>query len=220
MITVVIADDHEVVRAGLAMLIETFEDVRLVGAAGDGRQAAAMCEATTPDVALVDVEMPVLDGVAAIRRIREVSPATAAIVFTSFAERHRVLRAMDAGAAGYLLKDVSPDELHRAIQAAAQGGGPLAPRAAAELTSGGGGVAPELSPREREVLLLLTEGLANKQIARRLGIAEKTVKGHLTRIFRAIDVSDRTQAALWVERHVNRRADLEGLQERVGPKSR
>lgn len=211
MITLVIADDHEVVRAGLALLIGTFDDVRLVGAGTDGLHAVALCEEIAPDVALLDVEMPGMDGVEAVRRIREVAPGTASIVFTSFADRPRVFRAMDAGAAGYLLKDASPDELHRAIQAAARGEMPLAPRVAASLTAGSAQSVPDLSPREREILLLLTEGLANRQIARRLGIAEKTVKGHLTKIFLAIDVSDRTQAALWAERNVISAADAPGV---------
>lgn len=219
MISLVIADDHEIVRVGLASLLETFDDVRLVGVASDGREAVALCEATTPDVALLDLEMPVLDGISAIRRLREVAPATATIIFTSFADRHRVFRAMDAGAAGYLLKDASPRELHRAIQAAAGGGSPLSPQVAAALASAKAGQAIDLSPREREILNLLTEGLANRQIARRLGIAEKTVKGHMTKIFRTIDVADRTQAALWAERSMSGSADIDAG-DRVGPRSR
>ena len=202
MISVVIADDHEVVRIGLAQLLGTFDDVRLVGAGTDGLQAVALCEEKSPDVALIDMEMPGLDGVEAVRRIREVAPSTASIVFSSFSDRHRVLRAIDAEAAGYLLKDASPEELHRAIQAAARGEKPLTLPVAASLATGKAPSVPDLPPREREILLLLTEGLANRQIARRLGIAEKTVKGHLTKIFHAIDVSDRTQAALWAERNM------------------
>ena len=207
MITVVIADDHAVVRAGLALLLGTFDDVQLVGAGTDGHHAVALCEEMSPDVALIDMEMPGLDGVEAVRRIREVAPSTASIVFTSFSDRHRVFRAIEAEAAGYLLKDASPDELHRAIQAAARGEMPLAPGVTAGLAAGNAPSGPDLSPREREILLLLTEGLANRQIARRLGIAEKTVKGHLTKIFHAIDVSDRTQAALWAERNMISVAD-------------
>lgn len=209
MITVVIADDHEVVRAGLALLLGTFDDVELVAAGTDGLHAVALCEEMSPDVALIDMEMPGLDGVEAVRRIREVAPSTASIVFTSFSDRYRVSRAIEAEAAGYLLKDASPDELHRAIQAAARGEMPLALRAAASLSAAKAPSVPDLSPREREILLLLTEGLANRQIARRLGIAEKTVKGYLTKIFHAIDVSDRTQAALWAERNMISAADTE-----------
>lgn len=201
MISLLIADDHDVVRAGLELLVGTFDDVDLVGVASDGAEAVALCEVNQPDVALVDIEMPTMDGLEATRRIRETSPRTAVVVFTSFAEGHRVLAAIDAGACGYLLKDADPRGLHEAIRSAARGEGTLAPRIA-RLLADGAAIArkPGLSAREREVLLLLTDGLANKQIARRLGISEKTVKGHLTNIFRAIGVNDRTQAALWAER--------------------
>ncbi|MDH4112569.1 MAG: response regulator transcription factor [Actinomycetota bacterium] len=204
MIRVVIADDYEVVRAGLELLIGTFDDVEVVGTASDGAEAVAMCEDTRPDVALLDIEMPNLDGITATRRIHDLAPATAVVVFTSFSERRQVLDALDAGAVGYLLKDADPDELHRGIVAAAAGDNPLAPKAAARLIAERPAPAAahrDLSPREHQILSLLTDGLANKQIARRLGISEKTVKGHLTRIFHAIGVTDRTQAALWAERH-------------------
>lgn len=203
MIRVVIADDHEVVRAGLEQLLGTFADVELVGAAADGDEAVRRCEAHRPDVALLDLAMPGTDGIEATRRIRAVSPGTTVVVFTSFSDRERILQALDAGAIGYLLKDADPDELHRAILAAARGEAPLAPKAAAEILAARATRAPagELSVREQEVLTLVTAGLANKQIGRRLGISEKTVKGHLTRIFQAIGVTDRTQAALWAERN-------------------
>lgn len=204
MIRVAIADDHQVVRAGLAQLIETFEDVDLVGVAADGWEAVEVCRRETPDVALVDLAMPVLDGIEATTRIRAESPGTQVVIFTSFSDRERILRALDAGAIGYLLKDVDPDELRRGIQAAARGEAPLAPRAAAELLAARGQVpagAESLSAREREVLELVAAGMANKQIARRLGISEKTVKGHLTKVFQSIGVTDRTQAALWAQRN-------------------
>jgi DNA-binding NarL/FixJ family response regulator len=203
MISVVIADDHQVVRAGLEQLIGTFADVELVAAAADGDEAVRRCEAYRPDVALLDLAMPGTDGIEATRRIRSISPGTTVVVFTSFSDRERILHALDAGAIGYLLKDAHPDELHRAILAAARGEAPLAPKAAAEILAARATSAPpgELSVREREVLTLVTAGLANKQIGRRLGISEKTVKGHLTRIFQAIGVTDRTQAALWAERN-------------------
>jgi DNA-binding NarL/FixJ family response regulator len=203
MISVVIADDHEVVRAGLEQLIGTFADVELVAGAADGEEAVRRCEALRPDIALLDLAMPGMDGIEATRRIRSVSPETTVVVFTSFSDRERILQALDAGAIGYLLKDADPDELHRAILAAARGEAPLAPKAAAEILAARATSAPagELSVREQEVLTLVTAGLANKQIGRRLGISEKTVKGHLTRIFQAIGVTDRTQAALWAERN-------------------
>lgn len=204
MIRVVIADDHQVVRSGLEQLIGTFEDVEIVGVASDGAEAVELCEATTPDVALVDLAMPDVDGIEATRRIRAVSEDTQIVIFTSFSDRERILKALDAGAIGYLLKDADPEELQRGIAAAARGESPLTPRAAAEVLAARGqapSLAENLSSREREVLALVASGMANKQIARRLGISEKTVKGHLTRVFQAIGVSDRTQAALWAERN-------------------
>ena len=203
MIRIVIADDHRVVRTGLEQLIGTFDDVEVVGSGVDGKEAVDICTAALPDVALIDLEMPILDGIEATRRILSASPSTSVIVFTSFSDRERILRAVDAGAIGYLLKDAEPDELHRAIRAAVRGEAPLAPKAAAALLAARSGStrSPELTEREREVLRLVASGLANKQIARRLSISEKTVKGHLTRVFQAIGVTDRTQAALWAERN-------------------
>ena len=203
MIRIVIADDHDVVLAGLEQLIGTFDDVELVGVASNGEEAVARCEAHRPDVALLDLEMPITNGIEATRRIRAVSPQTNVVVFTSFSDRERILRALDAGATGYLLKDAEPGDLYRGIVAAARGEAPLAPKAAAQVLAARTIPPPEaaLSDREREVLILVGMGLANKQIARKLGISEKTVKGHLTRIFQAIGVVDRTQAALWAERN-------------------
>lgn len=203
MIRVVIADDHHVVRAGLGHLLATFEDVELVGTAGGGEEATELCARERPDVALIDLVMPGIDGIEATVRIRAASPETSVIAFTSFSDRERIVGALDAGAIGYLLKDADPTELHAAIVAAADGGAPLHPSAAAELLAERASSAPgeRLSAREREVLVLVATGSANKQIARRLGISEKTVKGHLTHIFQTLGVRDRTQAALWAERH-------------------
>ena len=203
MISLVIADDHRVVRTGLEQLVGTFDDVEVVGAGANGEEAVAICAAARPNVALIDLEMPILDGIEATRRIRGVSPATNVIVFTSFSDRVRILGALDAGAVGYLLKDAEPEEIHRAIRAAMRGEAPLAPKAAAALLAARSAASPshDLTEREREVLRLVTTGLANKQIARSLGISEKTVKGHLTHVFQAIGVTDRTQAALWAERN-------------------
>lgn len=203
MIRVVIADDHAVVRTGLSQLVETFEGVELVGTATDGEEAVAVSREREPDVVLMDLEMPTLDGIAATRRIKEAQPNVAVVVLTSFSDRERILGALDAGAAGYLLKDAEPEELSKAIRAAARGEVPLDPKAARALLGARRGGAPGdlLSDREREVLALVADGLANKVIAQRLGISEKTVKAHLTSVFRQIGVSDRTQAALWAERH-------------------
>jgi DNA-binding NarL/FixJ family response regulator len=203
MISLVIADDHRVVRTGIEQLVGTFDDVEVVGAGANGEEAVDICAAARPNVALIDLEMPILDGIEATRRIRGISPATNVIVFTSFSDRERILGALDAGAVGYLLKDAEPEEIHRAIRAAMRGEAPLAPKAAAALLAARSAASPshDLTEREREVLRLVTTGLANKQIARRLGISEKTVKGHLTHVFQAIGVTDRTQAALWAERN-------------------
>jgi len=202
-IRVVVADDHAVVRAGLVQLLATFADVELVGAAGDGEEVVALCAERQPDVVLMDLEMPVLDGIEATRRIRSAQPGVAVVVLTSFSDRERILRALDAGAAGYLLKDAEPAELRRAIEAAARGEAPLDPKAARALLSARAGptAVQSLSKREREVLAMVAEGLPNKLIARELAISEKTVKAHLTKVYREIGVTDRTQAALWAQRN-------------------
>ena len=204
MIRVAIADDHRVVRVGLEQLLATFGDVELVGVAAGGEEAVAMCSDAHPDVLLLDLAMPDLDGIEVTRRLASGSPETRVVLFTSFSDRDGIVRALDAGAVGYLLKDAEPQEIHNAIRAAARGEAPLAPKAAAALLAERGtrpGIAGvELTVREREILSLVVEGLANKQIARRLGISEKTVKGHLTNLFQRIGVADRTQAALWAER--------------------
>jgi DNA-binding NarL/FixJ family response regulator len=203
MIRLLIADDHAVVRTGLRQLVSTFEDVGLVGAAADGEEAVRLCAEHAPDVVLMDLEMPVLDGIEATRRIAATQPEVAVVVLTSFSDREQILRALDAGAIGYLPKDAEPPELEKAIRAAARGEAPLDPRAGRALLSARTTTSPAdaLSEREREVLLLVARGLPNKLIARELQISEKTVKAHLTSVFRAIGVTDRTQAALWVERN-------------------
>lgn len=203
MIRVVVADDHAVVRHGLKQLLATFPNVELVGEAADGEEASALCAERAPDVVLMDLEMPVADGIEATKRIRAQTPQVAIVVLTSFSDRERILQALDAGAVGYLLKDVEPGDLEKAIAAAARGESPLDPKAAQALVRARRATAPAegLSEREREVLLMVVDGLANKQIAQRLSISEKTVKAHLTSVFRQIGVTDRTQAALWAERN-------------------
>jgi DNA-binding NarL/FixJ family response regulator len=214
-ITLALADDHRVVRLGLEALVRTFDDVELVGSADGGAAAIELCREKKPDVMLLDLSMPDVDGVMVARTLRDEGVPTRIVIFTSFSDREGIVRALDGGAIGYLLKDAETPELHAAIQAAARGEAPLTPKAAMELlrqrepvglvnrqpSAGGDGRAQvELTDRERQVLRLLASGLANKQIARRLGISEKTVKGHLTNLFQRIGVSDRTQAALWAER--------------------
>ncbi len=147
--------------------------------------------------------MPDLDGIEVTKRVLAGAPGTRIVVFTSFSDRERIVQVLDAGALGYLLKDAEPEEIHAAIRAASRDEAPLAPRAAAELLADRAARPPtvDLTARERDVLALVIDGMANKQIARRLGISEKTVKGHLTNLFQRIGVADRTQAALWAERN-------------------
>jgi DNA-binding NarL/FixJ family response regulator len=201
-IRVLVADDHGVLRDGLGRVISAQPDMELVGTAANGAEAVEMCRSVGPDVVLMDLEMPVLDGIEATRVITAEVPATAVLVLTSFSDRHRIMGALDAGAVGYLLKDASADDVVRGVRAAAEGGSPLDPRAARALLEAKSAPDPldGLSPREREVLGLLLEGLPNKLIALRLGISEKTVKTHLTAVFRQIGVTDRVQAVLWAER--------------------
>jgi DNA-binding NarL/FixJ family response regulator len=202
-IRVLAVDDHPVVRAGLAQLLGQADDIELIGVAEDGERALAIVRERETDVVLMDLEMPGMDGIQATARIRHEHPRTQLVVLTSFSDSDRVLDALDAGAIGYLLKGADPDELLQGIRAAARGESPLAPRAASELLTPRAGRRPVegLTPREREVLLMVAQGLPNKQIARRLEISERTVKGHLTHIFERIGVTDRTQAALWAKRH-------------------
>jgi DNA-binding NarL/FixJ family response regulator len=202
MIRVLIADDHGVLRDGLGRVIASQPDMDLVGSAADGAAAVALCDDVRPDVVLMDLEMPVRDGIEATRKIVSSRSAGAVLVLTSFSDRRRILAALDAGAVGYLLKDASAADVVRGIRAAAGGGSPLDPRAARALLDAASAPDPldGLSARERDVLGLLLEGLPNKLIARRLGISEKTVKTHLTSVFRTIGVTDRVQAVLWAER--------------------
>jgi DNA-binding NarL/FixJ family response regulator len=202
MIRVVLADDHGVIRDGLGRLIAGLEDIELVGVAVDGLDAVERCAELAPDVVLMDLDMPRLDGIEATRRILADHPRTAVLVLTSFSDRARILGAIEAGACGYLLKDVAADEVADGIRAAARGESPIDPRAARTILTAQSQPDPaaRLSGREGEVLALLVEGLPNKLIARRLEISEKTVKTHLTSIFRTLGVTDRTQAALWAER--------------------
>jgi DNA-binding NarL/FixJ family response regulator len=202
-IRVVVCDDHAVVRAGLGQLIATFDGVVVAGTAGTAEEALALVAGSGADVVLMDLEMPGTDGISATRALLDAHPEAAVVILTSFNDRARILAATDAGAIGYLLKDASPDDLERGIRAAARGESPLDPRAAGALL-GRERPAEEpggLSPREREVLALVAEGLPNKLIARRLEISEKTVKAHLTSVFRTIGVDDRTQAAVWAMRN-------------------
>ncbi len=203
MITVMVVDDHAVVRTGLGELIGAAPDMRVVATAENGERAVERYAVEHPDVVLMDLSMPGLDGVEATRRIVASGEAVQVVVLTSFSDRDRIVAALDAGAVGYLLKDAEPDEILRGVRAAAEGGSPLDPRAARTMLAARRGPGGEtgLTDREREVLALIAEGLPNKLIARRLEISEKTVKAHATSAFRRIGVDDRTQAALWARRN-------------------
>ncbi|MDQ1396722.1 MAG: hypothetical protein QOG64_1981 [Acidimicrobiaceae bacterium] len=203
MIRVMVVDDHTVVRRGLIDLFATADDLEVVADAADGEAAVALVAEHQPDVVLMDLSMPRMDGVDATRQIRAANPDVAVVILTSFSEQARILEAIDAGAAGYLLKDAEPEELLRGVRSAAAGEAPFSARAAKALLTLGGQrqIAAELTGREREVLGCVAEGLPNKLIARRLQISEKTVKSHLTSVFQRIGVTDRTQAALWAQRH-------------------
>lgn len=202
MIKVLIVDDHELVRAGIGQFLANHPDVAVVGSAADGEEAVRRSIELSPDVVLMDLVMPGMDGVEATRRISQELPGTRVLVLTSFSDRERIIDAIDAGAVGYLLKDSEPEELLKGIRAAARGESALSPKAAQAIIAARRErqQTRELSPRETEVLILLTRGMANKQIAQRLGISEKTVKAHLISVFQRIGVADRTQAALWAER--------------------
>jgi DNA-binding NarL/FixJ family response regulator len=202
-IRVVVVDDHELVRAGLVELLAAAGDIDVVGTAADGEGALEVVSAQRPDVVVMDLSMPGIGGIEATRRVLAEHPGIRVIVLTSFSGSSEVLDALDAGAIGYLLKDASPEELRGGILAASRGESPLSPKAARAVLAARDErqEAPALSDREREVLACVAQGLSNKLIARRLEISEKTVKAHLTSIFQQIRVTDRTQAALWAQRH-------------------
>ena len=203
MTRVVLVDDHQILRVSLGRLLDAEPDIEVVGTAGDGGEAVRVVEDQRPDVVLMDLSMPGMDGVEATRRIAGTSQPPKVVVLTSFSDRDRIRDALDAGAIGYLLKDAEPDDLLRGVRAAARGDWPIDPRAARLLLgeTGGKPSGPRLSDRERQVLVLVVDGLPNKSIARKLGISERTVKAHLTRIFEQLGVTDRTQAALWAQKH-------------------
>ena len=205
MIRVLIVDDHALIRRGLSELLSAAEGIDVVGSIDDGLLAAALVTELEPDIVLMDLSMPGLDGIEATRAVLQAWPTAKVIMLTSFSENARILAALEAGAVGYLLKDTEPEDVIRALRDAADGGVPLSPKAARALLPGnrpaGNPTTDALSARERQVLSLVAVGLPNKSIARRLTISEKTVKAHLTRVFSVLGVSDRTSAALWAQRH-------------------
>jgi NarL family two-component system response regulator LiaR len=200
-IAVLLVDDHAVVREGLRTFLELQDGIDVVGEAADGEAAVREAERVRPDVILMDLVMPRLDGVGAMRELRRRVPESRVIVLTSFADDERLLGAIRAGAAGYLLKNAEPQEVVRAVRAASAGQTLLDPAVAARVVESIAdrdqvAGAESLTPREREVLRLIARGRSNKLIARELGIAEKTVKTHVGHVLAKLGVTDRTQAAV------------------------
>ena len=201
-IRVALVDDHAMIRAGLQQLIEQTDDIEVVGTAADGAGALEIVREHHPDVVLMDLQMPGVDGVSATRAIMAEGPGTDVLVLTSYSDGERIVAALEAGAVGYLLKDADAEDVLQGIRAVSRGESPIHPKAARQLLGARMSAPPvQLTTRETEVLRLVKDGLANKQIARRLNISERTVKAHLTSAFARIGVQDRTQAALWVERN-------------------
>jgi NarL family two-component system response regulator LiaR len=196
-IRLLLVDDHAVVREGLRGFLHLQHGIEVVGEAGDADEAVKLASRLAPDVILLDLVMPGGDGIAAIRRLRDAVPAMRVLVLTSFADDTQIFAATAAGADGYLLKDIDPEELAGSIRAVHAGQPALHPTVAGRLMRRDQRPEePRLTGREREVLGLIVAGLANKQIAQRLGIGEKTVKTHVSRVLDKLGVSDRTQAAV------------------------
>jgi DNA-binding NarL/FixJ family response regulator len=209
-VQVLIADDHRLVRHGLAQLLATDALIEVVGMVGDGAEAIASVAAQAPDLVLMDLSMPVLDGIEATRQIKVASPDVRVLVLSSHGDEDHVTRALAAGADGYVLKHGEPEELLRAIHDAMAGGLPLSPMVGrvmlesqrrAPTPPSNHGV--HLTQRESQVLQLVAKGSSNQQIAARLGIAERTVKSHVSSLFQRIGVSDRVNAARWASEHLS-----------------
>ncbi|MEU8869950.1 response regulator transcription factor [Streptomyces javensis] len=204
-IRVLLVDDHQVVRRGLRTFLQVQDDIEVVGEASDGEEGVARAEELRPDVVLMDVKMPGLDGIEALRTLRDLDNPARVLVVTSFTEKRTVVPALRAGAAGYVYKDVDPEALARAIRSVHSGHVLLQPEVALALLSqedgGGQGRGGSLTEREREVLALIADGRSNREIARALVLSEKTVKTHVSNILMKLDLADRTQAALWAVRH-------------------
>jgi two-component system, NarL family, response regulator LiaR len=196
-IRVMLVDDHTMVRRGLATFLKAFDDLELAGEAESGKAALGLCAEAEPDVILMDMVMPDMDGAAATRRIRQEFPNVQVIALTSFKEGDLVKHALEAGAIGYLLKDVSADELAEAIRAAHAGRATLSPEAAQALVETANQQPArglDLTEREREVLALMVEGLNNTQIAGRLSVSSSTIKSHVSNILSKLGVASRTEA--------------------------
>jgi len=207
MIRVLIADDHHVVRRGLLFFLKTQKDIEVVGEASNGEEAVQLAHSLQPDVILMDLVMPKLNGIEATAKIKAAFPKIEVLMLTSFSDRDHVIPALEAGAAGYQLKDIEPDELVNSIRQIMRGEHILHPEATTtleaqqeELASAPHIINP-LTPRERDVLAELTKGKSNKEIASSLFVTEKTIKTHISNIFSKLEVQDRTQAALYAVKH-------------------
>lgn len=205
-IRVLLVDDHQVVRRGLRTFLEVQGDIEVVGEAGDGAEGVAGAEALRPDVVLMDIKMPGMDGIEALRKLRELTNPAKVLIVTSFTEQRTVVPALRAGAAGYVYKDIDPEALADAIRSVHAGHVLLQPEVAGALLAqddrgSGQGRGTTLTEREREVLVLIADGRSNREIARALVLSEKTVKTHVSNILMKLDLADRTQAALWAVRH-------------------
>lgn len=208
MIRVLIADDHHVVRRGLLFFLKTQKDIEIVGEAKNGEEAVTLASSLKPDVILMDLVMPEVDGIEATRRIMDMGLACKVLILTSFSDQDHVIPAIRAGAAGYQLKDVEPDQLIASIHAVHRGESQLHPKVTSHvmshLTKGGGNnrsLHEELTKRELEVLGEISKGKSNKEIASSLFITEKTVKTHVSNILSKLELADRTQAALYAVKH-------------------
>jgi len=203
-IKLVIVDDHRVVRSGVKALIETEPDLEVIGEAADGREAVTKVKAQNPDVVLMDLVMPEMDGVDATSEITKLSPAPEILILTSFSEEERIIQAIKAGASGYLIKDASPDELVQAIKDVYHGESTLDPKVAGtvlrSVQNEPKNSSEDLTDREVEVLELLAEGLPNENIAEKLYISERTVRSHVSNILGKLNLANRTQAALYAVR--------------------
>ncbi|MGW1097838.1 response regulator transcription factor [Streptomyces sp. NPDC002455] len=208
MIRVLVADDEPLIRAGIRMILSSADDIDVVAEAADGREAVELARSQRIDVALMDIQMPVMDGLTALGELRRAAPQVRVLILTTFGERHNVLRALTGGSAGFLLKDSAPAELMRAVRAAAGGEAYLSPGATRHvvdsLASGGATQRAEdarrrlekLTDRERDVLALLGEGLSNADAGQRIHMSEATVKAYVSRILAKLDCENRVQAAL------------------------
>ena len=205
MTRILVCDDHEMVRAGLAAVLANQADFEVVGSVSSGEEAVAAVPTLEPDVVLMDLSLPGISGIEATRQILRHHPDVMVVIISTFEDPQDVAAALEAGARGYYAKHVRPEELVAAIRAVVNGSASLSPAIAARLNDAAAVRVPsDLTPRERQVLELIVEGCTNRQIANELGISEKTVKTHCGHLFQRLGVRDRTQAAVWAERHLPR----------------